>query len=255
MAETNVVLPEFPNVVSLIEKNYHETLLGGFLRAWENIIFSLIIVAIVSFVAYYASRKKALIPGRLQNAAEMLVEGLDNLVCGILGEKNGKKYLPFIGTLFIYILFMNLFGLIPFMKSATASWSTTAGLSVCVFLYVNYTAVKELGFLGYLDHLAGKPRGVMAFTAVLPLMMFILHTFSELVRPITLSLRLRSNVWGDDILLALFAGFGLKGFPLLFFNTFLALLSSIVQAVVFCLLSTIYFALVLNQEGEEAPAH
>ena len=250
MSETGIALPEYPNLVYLLAKKFQGTLAGNFLHVWEDVIFSFLIVVVVSVVAYRASRKPQMIPGRLQNAAELLVEAMDGLICGMLGEKYGKKYLPFLGTLFIYILFMNLAGLIPFMKSATANWSTTAALALCVFAYVNYTAVKELGFLGYLDHLAGRPRGVLAVTAILPIMMFVLHTFSELVRPLTLSLRLRSNVWGDDLLLALFAGFGLQGFPFLFFNTLLTLLSSVVQAIVFCLLSTIYFVLVLNHEDE-----
>ena len=248
-----VVIPELPNVLSLLADSLRGTVAGNFLNSWENLFFSLFIAAMLVLAAILVSRKHEMVPGRLQNAMEILVEGLDGLVCGILGRKDGRKYLPFLGTLFIYILFMNLCGLIPFMKSATSGWSTTAALALCVFFYVNYTAVRKLGFIGYLDHLAGRPRGIMAVTAILPLMMFVLHTFSELIRPVTLSLRLRSNVWGDDVLMAVFAGFGLKGFPLLFFNTLLALLSAIVQAIVFLLLSTIYFALVLNHD-DDVPA-
>ena len=78
-----------------------------------------------------------------------------------------------------------------------------------------------------------------------------MHVISELVRPISLSLRLRSNIWGDDILLAVLAGFGLKGVPLLLFNMILVIIASIVQAVVFTLLTTIYFALILVHEKDE----
>jgi len=188
---------------------------------------------------------------RLQAAAELIAEGLDNFVCGIIGPK-GRKFTPFIGTLFIYILFMNLFGLIPFMKSSTASWSTTLALSLCVFFYVQYTAIKELGFLGYLDHLAGRPRGVLAFTAVMPLFMLILHIITELIRPLSLSLRLRGNIWGDELLISLLARFGIKGLPLLFFNMLMGMLAGIIQAAVFCLLTTIYFSLALSRDEETA---
>jgi F-type H+-transporting ATPase subunit a len=99
-----------------------------------------------------------------------------------------------------------------------------------------------------MDHLAGKPRGALAFTIVIPVMMFVLHLITELIKPVSLSLRLRSNIWGDDVLLAVLGGFGLTGFPLLFFNTLMALLTAIVQALVFCILTTIYFALVLPEE-------
>jgi len=242
-------LPEFPNFIQLLAEHFRGTPVEVFLLTWENVIFSLIIVGIVSGIAYAAARKPAWVPGRLQAAVELFAGTLDEFVCGILGPK-GRKYIPFIGTLFIYILFMNLFGLVPFMKSATASWSTTLGLALCVFVYVQYTALKELGFLGYMDHLMGQFRGGLALTIVIPLMVFVLHLISELIKPISLSLRLRSNIWGDDLLLAVLAGFGLKGIPLLFINTLLALLTSIVQAVVFALLSTIYFALVMKHEEE-----
>jgi F-type H+-transporting ATPase subunit a len=136
------------------------------------------------------------------------------------------------------------------MKSSTASWSTTLALALCVFFYVQYTAIRELGFLGYLDHLAGKQRGILAFTVVLPLFMLILHILTELIRPLSLSLRLRGNMWGDEVLLGLLSGFGIKGLPLLFFNMLMATLTAVVQAAVFCLLTTIYFALVLNHQEE-----
>ena len=247
MAEAQVAQPELPNLVGILAQAFKGSGFSKFIVLWENIIFSLLIVFAVSLIAYMASRKAKLIPGRLQNACEVVVGGLDDFVCGILGHK-GRKYTPFIGTLFIYIIFMNLIGLVPFMKSPTSSWSVTLGLAICVFIYVQYSAIRELGFLGYLDHMLGKPRGILAFSVFIPLMMFFLHIVSELVRPISLSLRLRSNIWGDDMLLAVVSGFGVTGVPLLIFSTLLALLASVVQAIVFSLLTTIYFALVLTHE-------
>ncbi len=243
---------ELPNLVSfLADKLGSTTHLGEQVILWQNVIFSILIVFIISLIAYLASRKQNMIPGRLQNAVELVVGGLDDFVCGILG-KHGRRYTPFIGTLFIYILFMNLSGIIPFMKSPTSSWSTTLGLALCVFVYVQYTAFKELGFLGYLDHMMGRPRGLLAFSVFIPVMMFILHIVSELVRPISLSLRLRSNIWGDDLLLTVLAGFGPVGVPLLVFSTLLAILAALVQAVVFSLLTAIYFSLVLTHEEEDS---
>ena len=107
---------------------------------------------------------------------------------------------------------------------------------------------EELGFVGYIDHMLGRPRGILALSIVMPIMMFVLHVLSELVRPISLSLRLRSNIWGDDLLVSVLAGFGVGGTPLLVFDLFLTILAAVVQAVVFCLLSSIYFALILSEE-------
>ncbi len=245
-------IAELPNILAILAEKSPGNVFFKFIYHWENVIFSLVVVFILGILAFLGCRKRNLIPrSRLQVALELIVEGLDDFVCGIMGPK-GRKYTPFIGTLFVYILFMNLLGLVPYMKAATASWSTTLALALCVFFYVQYTAIKELGFLGYLDHLAGKPRGVFAFTVIMPVFMLFLHIITELIRPISLSLRLRGNIWGDEILLSLLSSFGIKGFPLLFFNMGMALLTAVVQAVVFCLLTTIYFALVLDYEEEAA---
>jgi len=245
----NTFVPELPDIFSILVDKFPLNPFLKFIYLWEHVSFSLAIVLILGILAYFACRRKSLIPGRLQAAFEMIAAGLDDFVCGIMGPK-GRRFTPFIGTLFIYILCMNLSGLIPFMKAPTASWSTTLALALCVFFYVQYTAIKELGFLGYLDHLAGKPRGVLAFTIIMPLFMLFLHVITELIRPLSLSLRLRGNIWGDEVLIGLLSGFGIKGLPLLFFNMLMAVLTAIVQAAVFCLLTTIYFALVLDHEEE-----
>lgn len=212
-------------------------------------IFSLIIIGVLTGIAYLASRDKGQVPGRLRNAVEAYIEGADDFICGMLG-KAGRKYVPFVGTLFIYILFMNLFGLVPFMKSSTSSWSTTLALAICVFVYVQYTGLKELGFGGYVYHLLGRPKGLMAVSVVIPLLLFILHVVSELIRPISLSLRLRSNIWGDDMLFNVLLGFGIKGIPLVLFSSMIAIIAAVVQATVFCLLTTVYFTLVLTHESD-----
>ena len=243
-------MEELPNIVIILADRLQKTHLAEILRTWENVIFSLIVILILSLAAIILSRKISLIPNRIQSACELFVSGIDDFVCGIVGAQ-GRRYTPFIGTLFIYILFMNLMGLVPFMKSPTSNWSTTLALALCVFVYVQYASLKENGFVGYIDHLLGNPRGIIAFSVFVPLMMLVLHIVSELVRPISLSLRLRSNIWGDDMLLSVLAGFGIKGIPLLFFNMLLSIVASLVQTVVFCLLTTIYFALALVHEEVE----
>ncbi len=249
MGEAGVIQPELPDFFAILADKFKGNIFIKWLYPWEHVGYSLIIIFLLSLIAYLAGRKAKMIPGGLQNAVEALVAGVDDFVCGLLGPK-GRRYTPFIGTLFVYILFMNLSGIIPFMKPSTSSWSTTLALALCVFIYVQYAAIREMGFLGYLDHLAGKPRWVMAFIFVLPLLMFFLHVLAELIRPISLSLRLRSNIWGDDLLLAVLANFGIKGLPLLLLNMLMGILTAVVQTVVFCLLSTIYFTLALTQEEE-----
>jgi F-type H+-transporting ATPase subunit a len=249
MTETHTAQPELPNLVGLLAQKLEGTPFAHYLRLYENIIYSLVIVAVISLVAYFASRKSSMIPGRLQLFMEIIVGGLDDFVCGILGPK-GRRFTPFIGTLFLYILLMNLMGMVPFLKSSTSSLSTTAALAVCVFLYVQFTAIKENGVIGYVDHLMGNPRGIIAFTVFIPVLLFFVHIISELVKPLSLSLRLSKNIWAEDMLLAVTAQFGIGGVPLFLFNMFLTLLGGVMQAVVFSLLSTVYFAMVLPHHEE-----
>lgn len=238
---------ELPNLVTIFAEKFHGTVFAKTLICYERVIFSLIIIVILSLFAFFSTRRLKDTPGRLQGLAEVIVGSIDDFVCGVIG-KRGRELTPFIGTLFLYILLMNFLGLVPFMKSSTSSWSTTLALAICVFAYLQYTAVRELGFFGYIYHLMERPKGIIAFSLVLPIMFLFLHIVSELIRPISLSLRLRSNIWGDDLLLTMLYGFGLPALPLLIFNAFLVILAAIVQAVVFALLTTIYFTLVLSHE-------
>lgn len=238
---------ELPNIVTILADLLKGTVISEYLHIYGDLIFSLIIIGILLLTVFIASKKIRTVPGRLQGACELFVGGIDDFVCGIIGPR-GRRFTPFVGTLFIYILLMNLSGIVPLMKSPTSNWSTTMALALSVFFYVQYAAIKDNGIIGYLDHLLGRPRGIIAFTVFVPIMMLVLHIVSELVRPISLSLRLRSNIWGDDMLMTVLAGFGLSGLPILLFNMLLVLLASIVQAVVFSLLSTIYFALALSHE-------
>jgi len=246
--------PELPNIITLIYDRFGSLPLAQFLHHWENVFFSCLIAILLGIVCFFASRKPKLVPGGLQNFLEMVVEGISNFVCGILGER-GKDYVPFLGTLFIYILCMNLFGLVPGMKSPSSSINTTAGLAITVFLYVQYTGIRKLGIIGYIDHFAGNPRDLVGILLV-PLM-FPLHIITELAKPLSLSLRLFGNVLGEDILIAVFVGLGISmvgflklplGVPVHFPFIFLAMLTGTIQALVFSVLSTIYFLMMFPHE-------
>lgn len=249
--------PELPNFITLLYERYGKTALVQFLHTWQNVVFSLIIILILGFVAYFSSRRKTLLPGKLQNFMEMAVESLDDFICGILGPR-GRQFTPFLGTLFIYILCMNFLGLIPGMKSPSSSLNTTVALAICVFLYVQFTGIKNLGIIGYLDHLAGNPRDFVTW-ALVPINLPI-HIIGELAKPMSLSLRLFGNITGEDILIAVFVSLGVMalsflnlpvGLPLQVPFIFLALLTGTIQALVFTLLSTIYFLLMFPHEEEK----
>ena len=251
--------PELPNWLELA-KDLIPGSVTQFLWDWHVVVFSVLVWLLLSFFSVLTYRKRSLFPGKLQNLIEYIVESLYNMVVGVLGE-GGKKYVPFLGTLFVYIFTMNIFGLIPGMFSSTSKLNTTLALAICVFLYVQIEGIRNFGILGYIHHYAGSPRSVVEWCLV-PLNL-PLHIIGELAKPISLSLRLFGNITGEDMLLAIFVGLGISlisifhppawipGIPLHFPFIFLALLTSFVQALVFTLLSTIYLLLMSHHEEEE----
>lgn len=260
-AEVPEGAPELPNILTFVSHLFGPQA-AHFIHAYQNIIFAWLVMILLGVVAYLASRKSALIPGPLQNLMEMAVEELSNFIIGILGPE-GKRYVPFLGTIFLYTLAMNWFGLIPGLFSPTGGpngVNITAAQAICVFLYVQYTALTRLGFFKYLHHLAGEPKDAIGWSLV-PINLPV-HLIGELAKPFSLAIRLFGNITGEDILIAAFVGLGIAlvavlkspvGIPLQVPFIFLALLTSTIQALVFTLLSTVYILLVLphHEEGEK----
>lgn len=253
---------ELPNFITVLNHYFPDTFWGDFLHQWENVIFSLTAAGVISFVAISAARQKNQIPSGLQNFMEALVDGISGFVCGILGH-HGKKHVPFLGTLFFYILLMNWSGLIPLMKSPTAAWSTTLAVGIATMVYVQTTGIREQGLLHYIKHLAGNPQNVFGIVLV-PLMLTLNLILEWVAVPFSLSLRLFANVSSEDRLLLNFAGLGLNspfhvGILFQLFANMLAIVFSIIQAFVFMLLSTVYISLVLphedHHEHDEQAAH
>ncbi|MBD3168972.1 MAG: F0F1 ATP synthase subunit A [candidate division Zixibacteria bacterium] len=248
--------PELPHLFLLLKSIFPHAGWAEWLEHYHPVVFSFIVIIILSIVAYRSASKRAMIPSGLQNAAEWIVEGLRDFLMGILGPQ-GKKFIPFLGTLFIYIYAMNVFALIPGGFSPTSNLNTTLGMAIVVFFYVQYTGMRKNGILGYLHHMAGSPKSAVEWFLV-PLFL-PLHIIGELAKPVSLSLRLFGNISGEDVLLAVFVVLGISllnflpvpvGLPLHLPFIFLALLLSFVQALVFTLLSTIYFALMFPHDEE-----
>ena len=247
-------LKELANWITLVSEKWHGTPWADFLHHWENVVFSWTIALGLVLIAFLGTRKKSEIPGPFQNLLETVVERLENFITDVLG-KRGKKFVPFIGTLFLYILCQNLVGVVPGMKSPTSNLNTTVALAVTVFGYVQWTGIRENGIFGYLDHLMGNPRDLVGWFMV-PLNL-PLHILEEFIKPVSLSLRLFGNILGEDSLIAAFVALGITAFaffhipvgaPIQFPFLMLALLTGTIQAVVFALLTTIYISLVLPHE-------
>jgi F-type H+-transporting ATPase subunit a len=181
-------------------------------------------------------------------------------VCGGLLGPQIDKHFPLIGALFFYILTINMLGIIPGMKSATSSLDLTLALALITFLYVQFWGIRNLGIVGYLDHLAGSPRDAIGW-AMLPVMLPV-HILGELAKPVSLSCRLFGNIFGEDTLIVVFVGATallikaslvalavppMAGITALFMM--LQTLTSIVQALIFSLLATVYLYMMLPHEA------
>ena len=247
---------ELPSFITVLKAWFPDAGFTHFFHQWENVLFTLIAAAVILITALSAASKKSLIPQGLQNFWEVLADGIASFVTGILGEEHAKDHIPFLGTLFVYILLQNWMGLIPFSKSPTSSWGTTIALALATTVYVQYTGITKQGPLHYIKHLAGNPANIFGLILI-PLMLIINLTVEFLAVPLSLSLRLFANVSSEDRLLFNFAHLTVQMSPLLglfqLFANILAVAFSVVQAFVFMLLSTVYISLVLphEQHGHE----
>ena len=265
-------MPHLPSAITFISKWVPQPV-GDKLNALKDPIFSLFMAAIIAaFFISLSGKLNARHPGRAQMAAELIFGGLYSLFATIIGS-TARRYTPFLGSMFVFILCNNLFGLIPLGHSSTSSFAnTTFALGMMTFLYVQGIALKENGIGGYLHHMAGSPKTKMDWG--FSLLLFPLHLLGELIKPVSLSLRLFGNIFGEDTLVAtmVLLGAGISfslsgqnpwvpGLPLQFPFYFLGLLSCTIQALVFTLLATVYIALWLphghhgDEHGEGHHAH
>jgi F-type H+-transporting ATPase subunit a len=225
-------------------------------------INSLIVGIILLTVGSLAVSNVTKVPGRLQNFMEVVVDGLRGLFADALGP-GGERHLPLAMTLFLFILLSNIIGQLPFPDfvyspqagtnhfhfsfiSPTANPSTTVGLGVMVFLYVQYIGIKANGFWGYLKHFAGP----ILFLA--PLMFFI-EVVSEVAKPFSLGMRLFGNIYAEDIINKM-ATVGGGWIPAQIPVYGLQLFTDTVQAAIFALLTCAYISLMSphhDDEGDE----
>jgi F-type H+-transporting ATPase subunit a len=231
---------ELPSFVDFMPVDAHSQLFGLTKHEWVPIIMSATIIIFLGIFSILATRRLQKVPGKLQSFLEIVVEGLENFTKSQMGRAAGP-FIPFIGTLFIYIFAMNMLGQIPLFHSPTSNFNTTIALTLIVFFVTHYQGVKNNGIVGYLKHMAGKPIWLAP-------LVFPLHLMQELLsRPLSLSMRLFGNVMGEDTIIAIVIGISpfLLGFiplPLHLPMVFLALLGSTIQAMIFSLLASFYIA-------------
>ncbi len=193
-----------------------------------NTLFVLVILASLSFLA---TKRLEVYPGKTQNVMEVIIGGFDGLLNEIMGH-NGRKFFPLIATLGLFILVSNLIGIVPGFESPTSNINTNAAMALIVFFSTHVVGLKEHGFK-YFKQFMGP---VWWLT---PLMLPI-EVISHISRPLSLTFRLFGNIKGEDIV-ALVVLFLVPWFvPLPVFV--LMIFTSLVQTLVFMLLSMMYIA-------------
>lgn len=207
------------------------SILGLHVTAEVTTTWGIMLVLVV--VSIIATRHMKEHPTGLQNMLEIAITTLDSFISEIMGREKTDRYFAFFATMFIFIIVSNFCGLLPGageitgFTAPTASLSVTGGLAITVFLSIIVLGLQSLGIKNYLKHFF-KPVGIM-----LP---FIL--VDELVRPLSLALRLYGNIFGEESVTGELYNLFPIGPPLIMM--IMSLLFCTIQAVVFTMLSAIY---------------
>jgi F-type H+-transporting ATPase subunit a len=202
------------------------------------------IMVLVLGLCWLGTRNLGRIPrGRGQSLLEMVVDGLRAFFAPIIGEDNARVFLPFLGSLFVFILLCNYSGLLPGaghirgLKAPTSNWGVTAGLAIVVFVTVQYVGIRKRG-LAYFKH--------MVDPWYLAPLLLPLGVAEEFIRPFALSLRLVANIFGGEtVVLALLMAIPwfLPIVPLA-----LELIFGAIQAFIFTFLTAIYLSTAVAEE-------
>ena len=217
--------------------------LFGILDITGEVIMMWVIIAVLTIISLIVRKKLRERPGKLQNVLEAGVEYLDNSFSSNLGKARGRKYFFFLGSLFIFIICANYSGLIPgvgltkYLKAPTSSLSVTFGLGIVTFLALQIFSIRELGIKKYLK------RFVSPMFFMLPLLLL-----DEIIKPVSLSLRLYGNIFGEETVTEELYNILPIGAPLVMMV--LSLLFCALQAIVFTTLVSIYLDEATETEEE-----
>jgi len=203
-------------------------------RPWANFITMELLVAAIIVVVFAILRPRLSMdrPGKMQHVFEVLYTFLHSETHDNIGHE-GPRFLPFLFTLFIFILFSNLIGIIPGFESPTMNPAVPLGCAVLVFVYYNFMGFWQQGALRYLAHFAG-PIWWLSW------LMIPIEVISHLSRPMSLTIRLFANMLaGDQVTLAIL-GLTYLVAPVAFMG--LHIFVSFLQAYIFVLLTMMYLS-------------
>jgi F-type H+-transporting ATPase subunit a len=199
--------------------------------------YSWLAMGVLIGTAAVVKKRLSLVPSGLQNVMEVFADFFLSSARANIGHHWGDKFYPLLGTIFLYILTCNLFGLIPGFESPTSNINATASIALPVFFIYHFYGIKVHGFK-YVKQFLGPIRSVYAIPFMI--FMFFLEVIGHLVRPITLSVRLFGNMMAKHLLLIILGVLAPAVIPVVILG--LGTLISFIQAYVFMLLATLYLA-------------
>lgn len=201
-------------------------------RPWADFMTMELVVVLIIILLFAFLRRQLSVdkPGKLQQTFELIGDFVRSQSEESVGH-DGPRYIGFFGTIFIFILFCNLIGIIPGLASPTIIPSVPAGCAIAVFCYYNLAGFREQGVGKYVAHFAG-PMPILA-----PLMVPI-ELVSHLARPLSLTIRLYANMFAGEQVTLVFLTLTYFGVPALFMG--LHVFVSFLQAYIFMLLAMMY---------------
>jgi F-type H+-transporting ATPase subunit a len=227
------------------EIEHHTLPLIGADISIPNTIFTMwIVMALLLIVFIAAGRMLREVPGRLQNAVEFIWESLENWAVS-LGGPDARRHIPLFAAFFIFILFANWSGLLPFfgkieaLRAPTSDVNVTIGLALVAFFYFHYQGFRRLGVRGYLGKffvLSGFKQGIAA--GVIDLFVGLIEFLLEFIKPITLAMRLFGNIFGGEVALGVITALTIALIPA--GMLLLEGLLNFVQALIFSTLMLMY---------------
>ena len=206
----------------------------------NSALYMVLATAIAIFFMHIATKKKTIIPSKLQVSAELVYDFVIDMVKTSIGNE-GNRFFPLVFSLFIFILICNILGMTPYSFTVTSHIIVTFTLAMIAFSTITIFAIIRNGFGGFLHMFL--PSGVPKFMAP---MIFMIEFFSFLIKPVTLSVRLFANIVAGHVLLKVVAGFIISlgvvfgTLPFVFaivmtgFELFVAVLQSYIFAILVC---------------------
>lgn len=209
--------------------------IGGDEVRMTYVFFTWCGMILLTLLGLYVRGTVQLIPGKLQSLLEAAIGALEDFIVQTMGER-GRQFAPFLIAIFLYVFSMNMLGLVPGFDAPTANINTTIAIALCVFVYYNYLGLKMWG-VTYIKHFTGSNK------ALIPLM-FPIEIISHLARPLSMSLRLFGNIFGEEMTLLIFFSFGASIYIGALIGTipmyFLFILAKTLQAFILFILTLIY---------------